>query len=113
MFKLLGSSSFAIGKTLEALIKRLNYMLENSKIVEEEIISWFEQEYENFDDELEDEVVDTESDLPEISTFDKENIEKEIANLTEYLLLANSIEHNEKGEKLIVALDTGFKKLKS
>ncbi len=112
MFKLLGSSSFAIGKTLEALIKRLNYMLENSKIVEEEIISWFEQEYENFDDELEDEDLDTESALPEISTFDKENIEKEIANLTEYLLLANSIEHNEKGEKLIVALDTGFKKLK-
>jgi ERCC4-related helicase len=26
-------------------------------------------------------------------------------------MLANSIEHNEKGEKLIVALDTGFTKL--
>ncbi|MBA4135373.1 MAG: hypothetical protein C0525_11665 [Flavobacterium sp.] len=111
MFKLLGSSSFAIGKTLEALIKRLNYMLEHSKIVEEEIISWFEQEYENFDDELEDEEVETEDSLSEISILDKENIEKEIANLTEYLLLANSIEHNEKGEKLIIALDTGFTKL--
>jgi superfamily II DNA/RNA helicase len=111
MFKLLGSSSFAIGKTLEALIKRLNYMLEHSKIVEEEIISWFEQEYENFDDELEDEEVETEDSLSEISILDKENIEKEIAKLTEYLMLANSIEHNEKGEKLIVALDTGFTKL--
>jgi len=112
MFKLLGSSSFAIGKTLEALIKRLNYMLENSKVVEEEIISWFEEEYENFDDEREDADMDEDEVILEISILDKENIEKEIANLTEYLLLANSIVHNEKGEKLIVALDTGFSKLK-
>jgi ERCC4-related helicase len=112
MFKLLGSSSFAIGKTLEALIKRLNYMLEHSKIVEEEIISWFEEEYENFDDELEEDNTENEEVTSEISLLDKELIEKEIASLTEYLLLANRIEHNEKGEKLIVALDTGFKKLK-
>jgi superfamily II DNA/RNA helicase len=113
MFKLLGSSSFAIGKTLEALIKRLNALLINSKVVEDEIISWFSEEYENFDDEQDDtdEEVDQE-DLIEITAFDKENIEKEIANLTEYLQLANSIEHNEKGEKLIVALEMGFDKLK-
>lgn len=112
MFKLLGSSSFAIGKTLEALIKRLNYMLETSKIVEEEIISWFESEYENFDDEQDDLEEEDEVVTTEITIEDKENIEKEIAKLTEYLLLANSIEHNEKGEKLLVALDTGFAKLK-
>ncbi|HQX02485.1 MAG TPA: SNF2-related protein [Flavobacterium sp.] len=111
MFKLLGSSSFAIGKTLEALIKRLNTTLATSKVVEEEIISWFEEEYENFDDEREEEEEESE-DFAEITLLDKENIEKEIAKLTEYLLLANSIEHNEKGEKLIVALDTGFSKLK-
>ena len=111
MFKLLGSSSFAIGKTLEALIKRLNTMLETSKVVEEEIISWFEEEYENFDDER-DEAEDESDDFVEITLQDKENIEQEIAKLTDYLLLANSIEHNEKGEKLIVALDTGFSKLK-
>ncbi len=112
MFKLLGSSSFAIGKTLEALIKRLNYMLEHSKIVEVELISWFEEEYENFDDERDDSDTESEETVTEISILDKENIEREIANLTEYLMLANSIEHNEKGEKLIVALDTGFGKLK-
>lgn len=112
MFKLLGSSSFAIGKTLEALIKRLNTLLSNSKVVEEEIISWFEQEYENYDDDndQEDETADTE-DLVEITAEDKENIEIEIAKLTEYLLLANSIEHNEKGEKLLIALEAGFNKL--
>ncbi|MEI7676199.1 MAG: SNF2-related protein [Bacteroidales bacterium] len=114
MFKLLGSSSFAIGKTLEALIKRLNTLLSNSKVVEEEIISWFEQEYENYDDDTdqEDETAETEEDLVEITAQDKENIEVEIAKLTEYLLLANSIEHNEKGEKLLIALEAGFNKLK-
>lgn len=112
MFKLLGSSSFAIGKTIEALIKRLNFMLEHSKIAEDEIISWFEEEYENFDDELEESEIESNEPITEISIKDKENIEKEIAKLTEYLLLANSIEHNEKGEKLIIALDTGFRKLK-
>lgn len=112
MFKLLGSSSFAIGKTLEALIKRLNNMLQNSKVVEDEIISWFEDEYENFDDERDDAEIENDEPISEISILDKENIEKEIAKLNEYLLLANSIEHNEKGEKLIVALDTGFSKLK-
>lgn len=112
MFKLLGSSSFAIGKTLEALIKRLNTLLNNSKVVEDEIISWFEQEYENFDDDSEQFEPDAEEDdLAEITAKDKENIEAEIATLTEYLVLANSIEHNEKGEKLIVALETGFDKL--
>ena len=113
MFKLLGSSSFAIGKTLEALIKRLNILLTTSKIVEDEIISWFEEEYENFDDDLDEEDAENETDeqYNEITAQDKENIEKEIARLTEYLVLANSIQHNEKGEKLIVALETGFSKL--
>ena len=114
MFKLLGSSSFAIGKTLEALIRRLNAILANSRIVEDEIISWFEQEYENFDDEQDEEELDddAESEYPEITLQDRENIRAEIDRLTDYLMLANSIEHNEKGEKLILALETGFAKLK-
>jgi superfamily II DNA/RNA helicase len=110
MFKLLGSSSFAIGKTLEALIKRLNIMIDTSKVVEDEIISWFEKEYENFDDERDES--DEESQVyTEITAADKINIKDEIDTLTQYLLLANSIEHNEKGEKLIIALETGFEKL--
>ncbi len=113
MFKLLGSSSFAIGKTLEALIKRLNTLLSQSKVVEEEIISWFEQEYENYDDDTdqEDDTAGAEEDFVEITAQDKENIEAEIATLTGYLQLANSIEHNEKGEKLLIALEAGFHKL--
>ncbi len=110
MFKLLGSSSFAIAKTLEALIKRLNIMLTTSKVVEDEIISWFEEEYENFDDER-DESEEESQDYTEITAADKINIQNEIDTLTQYLILANSIENNEKGEKLIIALETGFQKL--
>ncbi len=110
MFKLLGSSSFAIGKTLEALIKRLNIMLTTSNVVEDEIISWFEKEYENFDDET-DETEEESQDYTDITAIDKVNIQNEIDTLTQYLQLANSIENNEKGEKLIIALETGFNKL--
>ena len=110
MFKLLGSSSFAIAKTLEALIKRLNIMLTSSKVVEDEIISWFEEEYENFDDER-DESEEESQDYTEITADDKINIQNEIDTLNQYLILANNIENNEKGEKLIIALETGFKKL--
>jgi len=115
MFKLLGSSSFAIGKTIEALIKRLKQLLENAKIKEDELISWFEGEYENFEDEVDEEEdldAQQEDEQNEISQQDKQNIEQEISRLSSFLQLANSIEHNEKGEKLLLALDTGFKKLK-
>lgn len=112
MFKLLGSSSFAIGKTIEALIKRLKLLLDSSKVVEDEIISWFEEEYENLDDELDEDTDSHEQEeTVEITALDKENIKREILKLNEYLNLANSIQHNAKGEKLMVALETGFNKL--
>lgn len=112
MFKLLGSSSFAIGKTLEALIRRLTNLLENSRVIDDEILTWFEEEYENLDDEIDEEEEDrNDEDYTEITAQDKINIEAEIAKLSEYVFLANSIEHNAKGEKLLIALETGFKKL--
>lgn len=111
IFKLLGSSSFAVSRTLEALIKRLNYLLDNSKVVEDDLYEMFLEEYENLDDEL-DETEDTEADdVIEISLDDKFAIEAEIKQLEEFLTLANSIQHNEKGEKLLVALERGFEKL--
>lgn len=111
MFKLLGSSSFAIGKTLEALIKRLKSLLESSVVVEDEILTWFEEEYENLDDELDEEDSLENEEFLEITAQDKINIEEEIERLTQFVVLANSIQHNAKGEKLLVALDTGFEKL--
>ncbi|MEZ4908230.1 MAG: SNF2-related protein [Saprospiraceae bacterium] len=110
VFKLLGSSSFAIGRTLESLIKRLKVMLEESKVVDDEIYQLFLEEYENLDDEL-DETDEEEDELNEITLEDKLAIEDEIKQLEQFLELANSIEHNAKGEKLLIALDKGFEKL--
>ena len=111
IFKLLGSSSFAVSRTLEALLKRLKLLLENSTIVEDDLYEMFLEEYENLDDEI-DEVEDVETeDLNEITLEDKIAIEAEIQQLEEFLKLANSIQHNEKGEKLLIALDRGFEKL--
>src|SRR5690625_1101180 len=111
IFKLLGSSSFAVGRTLEALVRRLEKLLENSKVVDDELYEMFLEEYENLDDEIDEIEEDEDEEVNEITFEDKLAIEDEIKQLESFLLLANSIEHNEKGEKLIMALDTGFEKL--
>lgn len=112
IFKLLGSSSFAISRTLESLLKRLKMLLENSKIVEDDLYEMFLEEYENLDDEFDEGEIIDEDDFNEITLDDKIAIEEEIKQLEEFLILANSIQHNEKGEKLLIALDQGFAKLK-
>lgn len=111
IFKLLGSSSFAIGRTLEALIMRLKQLLEDSKVVDDDLYDMFLEEYENLDDELDESQEESDEKTNEITLEDKYVIEEEIKKLEEFLLLANSIEHNEKGEQLLVALDKGFEKL--
>ncbi|MDM1061805.1 DEAD/DEAH box helicase [Empedobacter falsenii] len=112
IFKLLGSSSFAISRTLESLLKRLKMLLESSKVVEDDLYEMFLEEYENLDDEFDEGEIIDESDFNEITLDDKIAIEEEIKQLEEFLILANSIQHNEKGEKLLIALDKGFDKLK-
>lgn len=112
IFKLLGSSSFAISRTLESLIKRLKMLLETSKVVEEDLYEMFLEEYETLDDEFDEGEIIDEDDFTEITLDDKIAIEEEIKQLEEFLILSNSIQHNEKGEKLLIALDNGFSKLK-
>ena len=112
IFKLLGSSSFAISRTLESLLKRLKMLLESSKIVEDDLYEMFLEEYENLDDEFDEGEIIDEGDFNQITLDDKIAIEEEIKQLEEFLILANSIQHNEKGEKLLIALDQGFAKLK-
>ncbi|MFP3597232.1 SNF2-related protein [Chryseobacterium sp. SIMBA_029] len=112
IFKLLGSSSFAITRTLEALLKRLKLLLENSKIVEDDLFEMFLEEYEHLDDDLDELEEEVDNDFTEITLDDKIAIEAEIKQLEKFLSLSNSIQHNEKGEKLIIALERGFEKLK-
>ena len=113
IFKLLGSSSFAVGRTLEALVKRLKALLENSKVVEDDLYEMFLTEYENLDDDQDEfDEEENQEELNEITLDDKIAIESEIKQLEEFLVLANSIEHNQKGESLLTALESGFAKLK-
>lgn len=111
IFKLLGSSSFAISRTLESLLKRLKMLLESSKVVEDDLYEMFLEEYENLDDEFDEGEIIDEGDFNEITLDDKIAIEEEIKQLEKFLFLSNSIQHNEKGEKLVIALDQGFAKL--
>ncbi|WP_282629628.1 SNF2-related protein [Empedobacter sedimenti] len=111
IFKLLGSSSFAISRTLESLLKRLRILLESSKVVEDDLYEMFLEEYENLDDEFDEGEIIDDDDFNEITLDDKIAIEEEIKQLEEFLILANSIQHNEKGEKLLIALEQGFTKL--
>ncbi len=115
--KLLASSSYAISGTLNSLVKRLKKLVLEYNDNIEEFEDEIEEQYEGFDEEAE----EWEQNIPEEeATFDNKNltaadivnIKSEIADLESFLELANSIQHNAKGDKLLTALKKGFEKLK-
>lgn len=122
--KLLASSSFAISGTLENLIKRLNGILKENAInlkQLEDLDSSLSEDFELFD-ELQDEVEESNSEIQDeelsnenievLSEEQIEGIKEELQELNAFYELANSIQHNAKGAKLLVALSKGFEKLK-
>src|SRR5699024_8491192 len=111
VLKLLGSSSFAVSRTLEALIRRLKKILNDSKVVDDELFDIFMEEYENLDDEMDEAEADEEDQINEITLEDKIAIEDDIRQLENFLVLSNRNEDNAKGEQLLIALKEGFKKL--
>lgn len=114
VLKLLGSSTFAVGRTLEALIKRLKRLLKESKVIDDELYQMLIAEYETYYDDVDESESDNNEDYDEeieITLEAKMAIEAEIKQLEQFLILANSIEHNAKGENLLQALDIGFDKL--
>lgn len=111
--KLLASSSYAISGTLESLIRRLKKLIEGKEIVLDEFIEEIDEDYELYDEDIEEWDDDSETFIEdELSKDDILSIQNEIADLESFLHLANSIQHNVKGEKLKIALDKGFVKLK-
>jgi superfamily II DNA/RNA helicase len=117
--KLLASSSFAISGTLENLIKRLKLILKEntSKLQDfEELDLEINEDYELFDDlQEESEVFETQdvtNNVDETLTEEQiKGINDELSDLEAFYSLASSIQHNAKGEKLLVALSKGFEKL--
>lgn len=116
--KLLASSTYAIFGTLDALVKRLDKLINNHELsgTEEEIATDFEV-YDEIVDEWESEEEDeTKSDetINEI-VFSEEEIEelkREKADLEKFRALAHKIRKNSKAEQLFTALERGFEALK-
>jgi SNF2 family DNA or RNA helicase len=115
--KLLASSTYAIFGTLDALVQRLDKIINNHELngTEEDIATDFEV-YEEIADEWENEEEDeTESDEPfdEITFSDEEieEIKNEKADLEKFRALAHKIRKNSKAEQLFTALERGFEAL--
>lgn len=117
--KLLASSTYAIYGTLDALVNRLEEIIQNHNPgAEEEIFSSdydiFEEvseewETDDFADEEDDEVNDT-----RLRTYTNEEIEQiknEKADLEKFRALAYVIKKNSKAEQLFTALERGFEAL--
>jgi ERCC4-related helicase len=109
--KLLASSSFAIGATLDKLILRLEKVL-NTQAPE---VLWEQNIFEDVDevgDIIDEWDYDTQESMPSLLSLEEANeIKNELNELKQYRNLALSIEHNAKGEKLFGALQQGFEKL--
>ena len=112
MRKLLASSSYAISGTLDGLAKKLKkvrdqkhqmkYYLADDDITSIDIIEELQDEWNENGEFPEEEFI--------ISEEDRENFNKEIKELESFRDLAQSIEHNVKGDKLLHALDMAFRK---
>lgn len=110
--KILASSSFAISETLLSLISRLD------SITNEDIEKSSKEIYDDIDEleetteewEEEDEVILT--DIPKKSNEEyKRKVIEEKNELYDYYCLSQSIKENSKGQALLTALNTGFKKM--
>lgn len=109
--RLLASSTFAISKTLGALVKKLESIVaKNDK--SEEFESAVAEDFETYD-ELKDEWSEYEEDSQEgsFTPTEIEGIKDEIDTLKKFEELAISIDKNSKGEKLFTALENGFSEL--
>jgi len=99
MRKLLASSTFAIAATLRRLVKRLEGLAED----DDDLLDGDFESLDGLEDEWESE------ELPAIE-IDPELLQEEIADLREYVELAESIEHNAKGGALLAALQEAFRR---
>lgn len=109
--KLLASSSFAIAGTLRGLVNKLNKILETSKILKEDEYNDVLNDYSEYE-ELKDEEDFNESEEVILTEKDVELIKKEIEELSEYAILAESIKQNAKGQVLLTGLNKGFQEMK-
>ncbi len=109
--KLLASSSFAIAGTLRGLVNKLNKILSTSKILKDEEYADAFSDYSEYEELKDEEEFDENKEII-LTENDVELIRREIAELTEYAKLAESIKQNAKGQVLLTALNKGFEEMK-
>lgn len=109
--KLLASSSFAIAGTLRGLVNKLNKILSTSKILKDEEYADAFSDYSEYEELKNEEEFDENKEII-LTENDVELIRREIAELTEYAKLAESIKQNAKGQVLLTALNKGFEEMK-
>jgi adenine-specific DNA-methyltransferase len=100
--KLLASSTFAIGRTLHGLVRRLEEINKQVELLDEDDLEGIE--------ELEDELAEEEDEPADgsLAEVDPNLLKAEIAELRRYAALADSIGSNAKGDALIPALREAF-----
>lgn len=106
--KLLASSTFAIGGTLQTIIDRID-----TKVEPEESATAFEdyEDWDNMIDEIPDADENWRKQQEPLSPEDLKLLEEERGWLQRCRELAETISSNSKAEQLLVALESGFTKL--
>jgi hypothetical protein len=107
--KLLASSSFALQGTFAKLAERLQEILRGEQTVSQPS---FVGNYDDLANLTEGWQSIDEIEKPQYSAEDYEAIRDEIEELKRFAVLADSIENNSKGDKMITALEKGFEKLR-
>lgn len=99
--KLLASSTFAIGRTLRRLVKRLENIQEDMDLLDDDDVEGI--------DELEDEwQINGDIVTPDIPKIDPAMLQEELNELRRYADLADNIHNNAKGDALLPALQAAF-----
>ncbi|HRK84040.1 MAG TPA: SNF2-related protein [Saprospiraceae bacterium] len=112
MRKLLASSSFAIAGTLHKLISRLELLAQQGE-ARLESLEGFDEDLDDLDDYLDEWEYADEEESISLSAEEIEQVKTEIEELKHYRDLAESIESNAKGEKLIASLREGLSKMEA
>jgi superfamily II DNA/RNA helicase len=111
MRKLLASSSFAICGTLQRLINRLEFIVENNE-KPYDLTEDLENDIEHLEEIVDEWDIDTADEIEDLlSPEDIEILKEELEELRGYYHLALNIQNNVKGEKLLIALEQGFERL--
>ena len=108
LWKLLASSTHAIGGALGTMATRLEKLLAKADAAAN-LVEALDEDYEALDEEAEE--WEAESAENRLDERDREAIRNEIAELRRYEAMATGIRDNAKGKALLSALDRAFKEL--